>query len=324
MRFLKLASANNPATDFILLNGGYFDKDGEKIENFNEFNGFLCTSFQSLGISRKLEFLAINNRQFVVENNPEFKKYGLTIEILTKYSEYEAKHRELITFLDRNKKDGFRLYYRPYNDMDLRYCLCDIETSSKTDKFQPISLTLIQESLWLGDVKRVTSVKVVNEKENLFAFDEDETIEGYYSAGFEYDEDLQEYCMEFFFDAFTEAEIANASYNEIPLNIKIYGPCVTPAIFLYRKGENTPIRKIQLEVTIADGDYVEINANIKNNGVWLVKNGEKEKRNYSGYIANENGSPYIYIGNGEYVLTVIDNSMSICEVEFSYQEEYSE
>ena len=88
MRYLKLASAKNPDTDFIEL---------------NDFNGFLCTRFETLGISRKLEFLTIENRQFSVDNKPDFKKYRLTIEILTKYAEYEAKHRELIDFLARKK-----------------------------------------------------------------------------------------------------------------------------------------------------------------------------------------------------------------------------
>ena len=130
MRYLKLASAKNPDNDFIEL---------------NDFNGFLCTSFQQLGISRSLEFLSIKNRQFSVNNKPAFKNYTLKIEILSKYSEYEAKYRQFNTFIDRNKKDGFRLYYRPYDGMELRYCLCDIEKLEKTEKLQPIILNLIHQ-----------------------------------------------------------------------------------------------------------------------------------------------------------------------------------
>ena len=158
MRYLKLASAKNPFTDFIEL---------------NDFNGFLCTSFQSVGISRKLEFLAIKNRQFAVSNDVDFKKYSLVIEILSKYSEYEAKHRELITFLDRNKKSGFRLYYRPYNGMDLRYCLCSIENSARTEKRQPVTLILVQNSLWLGEQKISKTAQGIKDSGNLFAFFDD-------------------------------------------------------------------------------------------------------------------------------------------------------
>ena len=123
MRYLKITSATNPDNDFVLLNGGYFDKNGQKNTSFLSFTGFLCTQFQTLGISRELEFLTIENRNINVKNKPNFKKYSLTIEILSKYAEYEAKYQELITFLDRNKKNGFRLYYRPYDGIETRYSL---------------------------------------------------------------------------------------------------------------------------------------------------------------------------------------------------------
>ena len=76
MRYLKIASATNPYTDFIEL---------------NDLNGFFCTNLKTLGISRAIQFLAIENRQFATSNKPNFKKYELTVEILTNYSEYEKK-----------------------------------------------------------------------------------------------------------------------------------------------------------------------------------------------------------------------------------------
>lgn len=310
MRYLKLSSAKNPDNDFIEL---------------NDFNGFLCTSFQSIGISRKLEFLSAKNRQFTIENKPEFKKYSLTIEILSKYSEYEQKHRELITFLDRNKKDGFRLYFIPYDRMETRYCLCDIVSSARAEKMQPVLLTLSQSSLWLSEEKVSTTSQVIEEKENLFAFAErDINGENYYSASFDLDEETNDYCIEFFNNILSEAIIVNNSYNEIPLNVKIKGPCVNPTLSLFRKGENTPIRQVQVFANIDNGYYIEINSGINKNGVWYVNSNNNEKIDYSELVNNELGSPYIYIENGEYFIKITDDGNNICVVDIVYQEEYSE
>lgn len=342
MRFLKLASNKNPDNDYILLNGGYFDKDGNKVAGFSNFESFLCTSFQSLGISRKLEFLAIKNRQFTVENKPDFKKYSLTIEILSKYSEYEGKYNELITFIDKNKKDGFRLYYRPYgNDKDrIRYCLCDVESFTKSEKLQPVVLILSQNSLWLGKIEKRTTVYIPEEeKSNLFAFKKNEDIYDlidkngedvesnrryYYSSSFSLDEDINNYyCMSFYSNVETQADIKNNSYNEIPLNIRIKGACVNPVVSLFRKGENTPFRQLEINKIVDSGQYIEIISNIGENGVWLVnQNGERTP--YNEFVNNEYGSPYFYIDNGEYMLKVMDDANNTCETEILYQEEFSE
>lgn len=310
MRYLKLASAKNPDDDFIEL---------------NDLNGFLCTSFQSIGISRKLEFLLVKNRQLAVENKPEFKKYSLTIEILSKYSEYEGLHRKLITFLDKNKKDGFRLYYRPYDGMDTRYCLCDIVSSSRTEKMQPVLLTLSQGSLWFSEEKTSFTSQIIEEKEKLFAFAEkDINGEKYYSASFDFDEETNDYCIEFFNNILSEAIIVNDSYSEIPLNIKIKGPCVNPTLSLFRKGENTPIKQVQIFANISKDYYVEINSGINKNGVWYVNKNNNEKIDYIELVNNELGSPYIYIENGEYFIKIIDDGNNVCDVDIVYQEEYSE
>jgi len=310
MRYLKLASAKNPDNDFIEL---------------NDFNGFLCTSFQSLGISRKLEFLTINNRQFSVDNKPNFKKYNLTIEILTRYSEWEAKYRELTNFLDRNKLNGFRLYYRPYNNMPVRYCLCDIETSTKTEKLQPVVLALTQNSLWYGEEQEAKTAYNYEDEGNIFAFTETEDVDNYYSVGFYLDKNIVNYyCVSFYRNIETQALIINNSYNEIPLNMKIIGPCVNPVISLFKKGENTPIRETQVYANIDDGYYIEINSNILENGVWYVNGTTGKKNDYSDRINNSLGSPYFYIDNGEYYITVKDDNLNLCETYIFWKEEYSE
>lgn len=334
MRFLKLASNKNPDNDYILLNGGYFDKDGKKVTGFNNFEGFLCTSFQSLGISRKLEFLAIKNRQFSVDNKPNFKKYNLTIEILTKYSEYELKYRELITFLDRNKKDGFRLYYKPYenDERGIVYCLCDIETSTRTEKMQPVILTLSQGSLWLGKTEKETTVYKIEENSNSFVFkadtvnnDDGSINDKYYSASFSLDEDINKYyCMSFYGNIEAQANIKNKSYNEIPLNIRIYGPCVNPVVSLFRKGENEAIRILEFDANVSDKYYIQVNANILESGIWYVEKETENKTPYDDRVKNEHGSPYFYINNGEYVITAKDSGNNVCEVSVFWQEEYNE
>jgi hypothetical protein len=288
----------------------------------NDFQGFLCTNFQSLGISRKLEFLSIKNRQFVVDNKPNFKKYSLTIEILSKYSEYEAKYRQLISFLDRNKKDGFRLYFKPYENMEERYCLCDIETSVRADKRQPVVLTVTQGSLWFGNEKIERTAQEVKEKEGLFGFLESD--DGYYSASFAFDDKTNDYNIEFYSNVSTEAKIINNGYNEIPLNIKIYGHCVNPVVFLFRVGEENPIKKVQVIADIDDEYYLEIKSSIRENGVWYVKKNTGEKIDYSELVNNEMGSPYFYIDNGEYIVRVVDVGNNVCTADISYAEEYSE
>lgn len=307
MRYLKLSSAKNPDVDFIEL---------------NDFNGFFCTSFQSLGINRKIEYLTINNINISVDNKPEFNTYSLIIQILSKYREYEAKYRQLITFIDKNKKVGFRLYFKPYDNIDMRYCLCDIEKSAKTEKLQPITLTLKQKSMWFGN-EQIISTSQIGQSGNLFEFANDGY--NYYSAGFYYDETVGIYCIDFFNGIQTQADITNNSYNEIPLVIKIYGPCVKPTVSLFRKGENKPIRILQILATINDGYYVEINSSIIENGIWYINKNTGEKiQDYSSLVNNEYGSPFFYIDNGEYYVKVVDegNNETLCNI--SYKEEYSE
>lgn len=308
MRYLKIASAKNPDTDYIEL---------------NDFNGYLCTVFQTLGISRKFDLLEIGNRQFAVDNKPEFHKYRLNIEILTEYAQYEAKHRELITFLDGNKKGGLRLYYRPYDGMDLRYCLCDIESSVKTEKRQPVVLTLVQSSLWLGEEER-RSTSPVEQEGNIFAFAEDEDISGYYAASFAEDEDIGGYyCIRFYNGALTTALFENECYNEIPLKIRIKAPCVNPVVSLYRQGDRTPIRQLQIFASIESG-FIEIDANIVTNGVRYKQTEASEGQDYSELINNALGSPYFYVDNGEYYIEVKDANQNVCYCDVFWQEEYSE
>lgn len=308
MRYLKITSAENPDTDYIEL---------------NDFNGFLCTQFRTIGINREYEFLTVNNRRFSVDNKTSFKDYSLTIEILSKYSEYEIKHRYFITFLDRNKKGGFRLYYCPYEGMEERYCLCDIKSSVKTEKREPIVITVSQNSLWFG-IQQYAETSQTEQEGNLFVFKEDEDVSGYYSAGFYLDEDTEDYCIAFYNGIETTAEIVNNCYNDIPLNIKIYGTCVNPVVSLFRKGENEPLKRLKVYANVDQNHHIEVDADILKNGIWLVANDNSSIIDYSEAIDNELGSPYFYIENGEYYVTVEDDGNNVCIAEISWKEEYSE
>lgn len=308
MRKIKIASAKNPTTDFIEL---------------NDLNGFLCTQFQTLGISRNVEFLTIKNRNIPVDNKPVFKKYSLVIEILTLYSEYESKYYELLTFLDRNKKDGLRLYYKPYDKIEERYCLCSIESSSKTVKRQPIILNLTQGSLWLGTQQVAHSSQQAEAQGNLFVFDDDGS--GYYSASFIADKDIPDYyCIAFYNGVKQQAEIKINGYNEVPLNIIVQGRCINPQVFLYRKGEDEPIKKFQVFEEIGEGYYLEINSGILENGVWEVEQATGKRRDLTELIDYSNGSPYFYLENGEYYVMISDVGGNQCFTDISWQEEYSE
>ena len=322
MRKIKIASAKNPENDFIELNDIYgvniFSNEGNKITK-----GFLCTQFQTLGISREVEFLMIRNRNIPVSNKPKFSKYSLTIEIMSLYSEYERKYQEFISFLDRNKKDGIRLYYKPYDDREEKYCLCSIETSSKVAKRQPIVLNLLQDSLWFGGLNvRHTSQTQEETDKNLFVFDNDN---GYFSASFSLDLEIPNYyCMAFYNGIKQQAEIKISGYNEVPLNIRVHGKCVNPQVFLYRKNDNNPIKQFQVFETIEKGRYLEINSGILENGVWEVDLATGEKIDLTELVDYSNGSPYFYLENGEYYIVAIDGGGNECVTDISWQEEYNE
>ena len=328
MRFLKLTSAKNPE-DYILLNGGFYDKDGNRVQAFTRLNGFLCTSFKTLGISRAVEFLRIKNRNVVVENNPQFKKYSLTIEILSGYGEYEANYSRLRNFLDRNKKDGFRLYYKPYNGEALRYCLCSIEASQKEDKLQPVLLTLTQDSFWYGAEQRATtSPESADINDNLFVFAEDD--DGYYSAKFALDESVDMpigssgyYSVAFYGGVENVAQIVNNSYNEVPITFRIKNG-INPTIEIYRQGSNEPLKRVKVLATIEQGYYLEINADILNSGVWLVTEATGAKVDYTELVDYSLGSPYVFLDNGTYRLSAEHEGGSALEVTAIWQGEYSD
>lgn len=306
MRYLKITSAENPS-------------DGIEL---NDFNGYLCTSFTTLGISRQYETLAVGNRQFSVDNKPKFKDYSLTVHILTKYSLWEQYYRKLINFFDRNKKSGFRLYYNPYNgnssDNRTRYILCDIKTTTKTEKMQPITLTVSQNSLWLGEDKIVNSISIVDTTSNIFAFKQDDDL---YCAAFKADNNY--YCISFYSGVTNKIIITNDCYNEIPLVIRIYGECVNPLISIFRVDEAAVIHNIQILKNVDKNHYIEINSYINENGVWLVNENTGEKQDYSEFVNNNLGSPYVYIDNGEYEIKITDGINNIQGI-ILYNEEYSE
>jgi hypothetical protein len=309
MRKIKLSSAKYPDKDFIEL---------------NDFNGFFCLQFQPIGISRSIEFLTIKNRNIPVNNRPAFKKYSLTIEIFTLYSVYEQMYFTLMSFLDRNKKDGFRLYYKPYDDMEERYCLCSIEMSTKSVKLQPVVLTLTQNSLWIGEQSEARSIQQAEAKGNLFVF-ADTNNDGYFSANFLPDADVSDYYAIAFYNGISQkAEISIVGYNDVPLNIVIKGRVVNPQIRLYRKGGDTVIKSFEVFEEIDEGHSLQINSGILENGVWEVNDATGEKRDLTESINYANGSPYFYLENGDYVMEANDADGNACEMIVTWNEEYSD
>lgn len=332
MRYIKIASDKNPINDYIEL---------------NDLQGYFCTSLQSLGFSRKIEYLKIQNRQDSVDNQVEFRDYSLTIEILTNYANFEPKYRELITFLDRNKKNGLRLYYRPYNNMEMAYILCDIKSFTKTEKRQPVQLIVTQKSLWLSDEKKGIAESEESLQYNMFAFTHqkvviDENIlydengnlkenftpaenqlKDYYCSSYYEDSEIDGYyCMNFVSGISTRAHIIINSYNEIPLIIRIKGQCVNPTINLFKGGEDTPIRSTTIYATINQGYYVEINPKIFENGIWFINETTGEKIDYS-ELVNNSSSPYFFVDNGEYYIEAKDTNNNAVSIDVLWQEEYS-
>ncbi|MBR5202938.1 MAG: hypothetical protein IKW45_06705 [Clostridia bacterium] len=264
-----------------------------------------------------------------MENNPQFKKYSLTIEILSKYGEYEANYSLLRTFLDRNKQDGFRLYYKPYAGEALRYCLCSIETSQKENKLQPVLLTLTQDSFWYGiEQTATTSPESADIGENLFVFAEDD--DGYYSAQFKNDESVAMpigssgyYSIAFYGGIENVAQIVNNSYNEVPVAFRIKNG-INPIITIYKQGSTEALKRVGVLATIEQNYYLEINADILNSGVWLVNERTGAKVDYTERVDYSLGSPYVFLGNGTYRLSAEHEGGSALEVTAIWQGEYSD
>lgn len=313
MRYLKITSAENPDNDYIEL---------------NDFNGYLCTSFTTLGISRKHETLEVGNRQFSVSNKPKFKDYNLTVYILTNYSDYEQYYHEFIDFFDRNKLCGFRLYYNPYNsdvnDSRTRYILCDIETIAKTEKREPITLTVKQNSLWLK-AQEILNTNSIRQQNNVLEFAYDKNINDYCMTfkDANISTSIGYYCVEYYLKDESVANFTIHCYNEIPLNLKISAPCHNPIIQLYKQDTNELLKTIQIYCDITEGD-IEINSQINENGIWFIHGEYKD--DFAENLDYSNGSPYWHLGHGDYYIKVSnggDTSQNIvCKI--SYNEEYSE
>lgn len=327
MRYLKLASAKND-NDYIDLNGGYFDSKGDKSNNFTGFYGLLCTQFKTLGLSRKHETLQIENRQFTVNDKLQFKQYSLTIEILTSYSLYDNQYRQLISFFERNRKNGFRLYYKPNEAMTVRYCLCDIVELQKTEKRQPVTLTLQQNSLWLSTQKKAETQAETTYDINDYQFKERE--KDYYFIEFKEDDTIEKdyYCVSYVRDIAYLAQFEIDCYEEIPINFYIY-PSAKNEKGVVERPINNPIIQIidENNVTIKefqifdsyDEGYIEINSNINDNGVFYVHaDGTKDDISYK--VNRILDSPYVYLSNGKYTLKISDSDRCI----IFYNEEYNE
>lgn len=305
MIYLKLASATNPSNDYLEL---------------SDFSGLLCTSFTTLGMRRQLQYMTVKNRSLTTSNEPVFKRYNLTILILGLYKDFETKYASLCEFLERNKRKGLILYHRPYDDRPMRHCFCDIETVNKTNKMMPIGLTLVQKSLWLG-TEKIADAVAQTEIDKEFAFVAEE-IDGelYHCVSFEKDEtvDTSFFAIPFSTVSPKMFSFSNLSYNEIPLLITITGMCVEPTINFFRKGEETPFRKVKINTTVADGARLEIDARLDTYGVWMI---DTQKRDYISLVDHSVGSPFVFVGHGDYE-AVLENASGTMTI--TYQEEYDE
>lgn len=297
------------------------------VVSLTNFNGLLCTSFSALGVSRQLDFLTIQNRNVTVVNKPQFKSYNLTIEILANYNGWDRIYRDFVNFLDRNKTKGFRLYYKPNEtpDSELRYCVCSIEQSAKVEKTRPITLVVVQNSLWIGALKVENIAPQYSAQDNMFAFAEDTDVSGYFAAAFLEDADISDYyCIQLFKGALSIGTVKNNSYNDVPLTIRIYGACVNPTVMIYKHGEDAPLRQIRVFANVASGYYIEIEAGVLQNGVWYVSNATGEKVDYGELVDHSLGSPYVFLENGEYDIRVQDNGNNDVNAQIYLREEYSE
>lgn len=275
---------------------------------------YFCTSLQTFGMKRELEFFAIKNRRQAVSNNPSFKRIVLRIEILSSYNLYEEKYRNLARFLDKHKRNGIRLYYQADTNEPEMYTICDIEEVSKTDKRMPVTLTLQQNSLWL--ISKEEKVSKQEQSGNVFAFSNDGY--GFYSAGFKQDSD---YSISFYSTS-SKAEITNNSYEKVPLIIRITSECTNPTIFI-RDVNGKNYKTIKINASVASNEYLEINSNVFESQIYLYNEATGFKTDLSGKVDYSYGSPFAMIGNGIYTVEVTDENQTNCEATIWWQEEYN-
>ena len=284
----------------------------EKFE-FTDFGDFIFTAPTSLGIYRQKSFLIVNNQRIEIEDVPSFKNITGTILIKGKFDELERKYNKLRDFISKNIKNGFRLYVMTTVSGNGRYIECSIDTLDKTEKATAntmlVPINILPKSLWLTESSGV-SVSQSQSVSGLFRFGK--VFNDIYGTRFVERQFTDEYGKNYYSMAFqggtlSQAYIYNGGEETTPLVIRVYGVAVNPFIKLrdYNTGEILQSVKFN-DLTISQGDYIEINSNPANTYMKLVplSGGKIDIEDY----ADQETTMYINLPVGSYIIEVSDDT----------------
>ena len=242
--------------------------------SLNDFNKYLLTLPQGLGFEFKNTFINVGNQRVLVDKEYQFKEINGTIEVSGNTRlDWEKNYNELRSFIAKNKKSGFRLYYKTTEEAE-KYIVCSIRLLTKTEKTTYgllIPIALEPRSLWEKDYT-VVSEQVGDleegESENLVAFLHRE--DGSYNYGFLHEQETGEYTATYVAGLFGQIELVNDGDEEIPLKIILNSPCETPILTL-KNIKDEPIQTARIFVTMVNGDILTLNSDPENLSIIVVR-----------------------------------------------------
>lgn len=303
------------------------NENGTEVFDLNEFGNYIMTSPTGLGIYRASEYIVVGNQRVRADNKATFQKITFNVLIMGERNDWENKYAQFRDFISRNIKNGFRLYYTPFEET--RYIKCDINIVDKTEKDRanlPIKIEVQPLSLWLSDVVK-ESIQQESDDFNMFIFAENDYDE--YSAVFDEVDDLEDdyerqvYAISFGASASQTATIVNSGFEPTPLNIRIYGVAVNPYVALKRYDNGEVVQSVKFsDLTIPDGYYLEINADATDTHIELVNISTGERFDKEDY-ADIDTNMYLTLPVGRFNITITDEGTdNKCFAEILYANQY--
>lgn len=132
-----------------------------------------------------------------------------------------------------------------------------------------------------------------NQDNHVVGFLEDEIGSGVY-----------QYDVAFVSAASIYNNIKNDGDTEIPLKIRVYGPCTNPVITLFDKSNNV-VQSSKVVGDIPATAYLEINSDAEDTGVWAVNKSTGVRTNMMSSI-DQTTNVFITLPIGEYVISAVD------------------
>lgn len=275
---------------------------------FNSNNNFLINP-QNLGINIKNTYQRLGNKNIKTDEEFIFQTFLAEIYFLN----YQ-KYTDFITFISKNKTNGFRLYYSPYTDYE-RYSECDFTEISKTelDEYKRLKSTFKIElkSYWLLDITKSSTFEEDATLGKEYILDETET-NPLFAYAYVYLEDTDEDSDSLFYYNYryniagkNTVTLINNGSVETSLKIVLNGVATNPTLALYDVNGNL-IQNASFTITVASGEQFIIDSDEENMKIALINTSleeidETQTQDYS-------KTTYITLPVGEYNLIISDDN----------------